>query len=139
MFGMYKKICGGVLAIGGLLCAIGGIGAMANSATRKLQATINMAILARVGAIIAFVAAIALIAVVFRDQRLGKRAPIVGGVFALAGFIGQFLIDPMTSIEGMMSTRSAGGAVVGVFMLVAAGIGALVCGIVSVASKQRNA
>lgn len=146
-----KKICGGALAFGGLLTLVGGVGGIANSASMEFpfdaafKGTIGMSILARIGAIIAFIAAIALVAAVFRTSGSKKGAAITGAVFALTAFIGQFMIDPLTSEAGLLKTNydysdtsAAATAALGLILLAAAGLAALITGIISLVSKNGS-
>ncbi len=148
---MYKKICGGIVALGGLLSIIGGIMCMVNSMSVKMpldnafKATIGTSIFARVSVIITLVAAICLAAVVFRTHGSKKGAAITGGIFALIGFIGQFLIDPLTNDESLAKalfdyndTSAALGSVVGMLIIIAAGIATLICGLISLLAKDRT-
>lgn len=149
---MLKKIGGGALALGGLLSLIGAIGGIANSTSMEtpfdsaFKATVGMSILARIGAIIAFVAAIVLIAAVFRTNGSKKGAAITGAVFAVIAFIGQFMINPLTSEAGLFKTNydysdtsAAATAVIGLLLLAAAGIATLITGIISLVSKNGSA
>lgn len=148
---MNKKICGGILAFGGLLSLIGGIVCMVNSMSIKLpldsafNATIGTSIFARVSVIITFVAAISLLAVVFRTGSPKKGAAVTGGIFALIGFIGQFLINPLTNADSLAmalfdysDASAAGSSVIGMLMIIVAGIAALICGLINFASKDRT-
>lgn len=148
---MLKKIGGGALALGGLLSLIGAIGGIANSVSMKypfdsaFKVTIGMSILARIGAIIAFVAAIVLIAAVFRTNGSKKGAAITSAVFAVIAFIGQFMINPLTSEAGLLKanydysdTSAAASAVIGLLLLTAAGIATLITGIISLVSKNGS-
>lgn len=148
---MNKKICGGALALGGLLSLIGGIVCMVNSMSVKMlfdsafNATVGTSIFARIAAIITFVAAIGLLAVVFRTPGSKKGAAVTGGIFAVIGFIGQILINPLTSSDSLAGAlfdyndgSAAGSSVIGMLMIIIAGIATLICGIVNLASKERT-
>lgn len=148
---MYKKICGGIVAFGGLLSLIGGIMCMVNSMSVKMpfdsafKATIGTSIFARVSVIITFVAAICLAVVVFRTQGSKKGAAVTGVVFALIGFIGQILISPLTNDDSLAETlfdysaaSAVAGSVIGMLMIIAAGIATLICGLISLVSKDRT-
>ncbi len=147
---MYKKICGGIVALGGLLSIIGGIMCMVNSMSVKLpydsafKATIGTSIFARVAVIITFAAAICLVAVAFRTHAK-KGAAVTGGIFALIGFIGQFLIDPLTNADSLAmalfdysDTSAAAGSMIGMLIIIAAGIATLICGLISLLAKDRT-
>lgn len=136
------------MALVGLLSTIGAIAAIANSASARMifddafNATISMAIFTRVAVIIDFVAAIALIAIVFRTPGFKKGAAITGGVFATMAFIGQFLINPLTNAEGLTEiltdARPIGGAITGLLIIPVAGIATLICGIISLVAKSST-
>lgn len=127
-----KKICGAALALGGLLSLIGAVASLVNSISIKMlyddafNATIGTSIFARIAAIIVFVAAIALIVMVFRAPSSKKGAAITGGIFAAIAFVGQFLINLLTNSEALIEiltySRPVGGAMIGLLMIAAAGI-----------------
>ncbi len=148
---MYKKICGGIVALGGLLSIIGGIMCLVNSMSVKLpydsafKATIGASIFARVSVIITFVAAICLAAVVFRTRGSKKGAAITGGIFALIGFIGQLMINPLTNDDSLAKTlfdysaaSAVASSVIGMLIIIAAGLATLICGIISLLAKDRT-
>ena len=141
---MVKKIGSLGLLVGGVLAVIGAIGAMVNSANFNVDATMNMAVLARVGSIIVFVAAIVAVAgVVMTNAR--KGGAITSMIFAVLAFIGQFLINPITGWKaaasaafGSNSEGAAGGAIVGLILIMISGIVLLILGIVGLVSKNKN-
>ena len=152
---MIKKIGALGLLIGGLLAAIGGIGSIANAASltdttsfrgmaSAVDAAINMAVLARVGAIIAFVAAIVAVAGVVKDN-MKKGGAITSMVFAVVAFIGQFMINPITSWKNAASAGMSGnaeaqgvGASIGLILLILSGIVLLILGVVGLVSKNKS-
>lgn len=142
---MVKKLGSAGMLIGGLMAAIGGIVAFINAGLVKINAAMSMAILARVGAIITFVAAIVIIAGVFMAGSPKKGGAIAGMIFAVIAFIGQFMINPITSWRAAASAslsgkaEAAGGAAaIGLFLLIISGLVCFIMGIVGAASKNKS-
>lgn len=141
---MVKKIgCAGTV-IGGLLAMIGGIVAFVNSAKVDVSGVIGMAIMARIGAIILFISAIAIIADAFMNG-----SPVVGAivrmVFGTAAFVGQFLINPYTSLKAMLNSALTNGAkatgvtaAIGFIIIIISGLVLLIMGVVGLASKKNK-
>lgn len=106
----------------------------------------SMAVLGRVGAIIAFVAAIVVVAGVVMSGATKKGGAIAGMVFAVLAFIAQFMINPITSWQAAANAtlsghaKSAGGAaVIGLILLAVSGIACIITGIIGLASKTNDA
>ncbi|MDE7231298.1 MAG: hypothetical protein K2N56_12520 [Oscillospiraceae bacterium] len=141
---MVKKIGSLGLLVGGVLALIGAIGAIVNSMSVNVKATMDMAVLARVGSIIAFVAAIIAVAgVVMTNAK--KGGAIASMIFGVLAFIGQFLINPITSWQaatdaafGGNAKGAAGGAIIGLILIAISGIVLLILGIVGLVSKNKN-
>ena len=100
-----------------------------------------MAVLARVGAIMAFVAAIVILVAAFMGN-MKKGAGVVGAFFAVIAFIAQFMIDPVTSLGALGSAAISGsstpGAVVfGFILMLIAGIGSIITGIINTVMKNN--
>lgn len=142
---MVKKLGSAGMLIGGLMAAIGGIFAFINAYSMKINAAISMAVLARVGAIITFVAAIVIIAGVVMSGTPKKGGAIAGMIFAIIAFIGQFMINPITSWRAAASAglsgnaKAAGGtAAIGLFLLIISGFVCFIMGVVGAASKNKS-
>lgn len=140
-----KKLGGGAAALGGLLALIGGIGMIANSESGNGSGIMGMAILSRVGAIIAFIAGIALVAAVFRGN-LKKGAAVTGGIFAVIAFIAQFMINPLTSEQAALAATfsrnyeaNIAAAGIGMLLLIVSGVALIVTGIISAVGKNKQA
>lgn len=141
---MIKKLGSAGMLIGGLLAAIGGVGAFINAASINIKGAMNMAVLGRVGAIIIFVAAIIVVAGVFMTGAQKKGGAIAGMIFAVIAFVAQFMINPITSWQAAASAslggnaEAAGGAAsIGLILLIISSIVCLIMGIVGLASKKK--
>ena len=143
---MVKKIGLAGTIIGGLLAAIGGILAFVGSANEDIEGIINMAVLSRVGAIILFVCTLVVLAVAFMTAGSKKGGAVARMIFGIAAFVGQFLIDPYTSLAAMTKAAlygdpdtvvAMGGA--GFLIITISGIVLLIMGIVGIVSKKNQA
>ena len=154
---MIKKIGSLALLVGGILGAIGGFaalgtlysigsGAQSGSLTflgllEDIKTVMNMAVLGRVGAIIMFISAIVVVAGVFMEGSK-KSGAISVGIFGLAAFIGQFMINPITSIEaaqGIVGSDSASDNVIkGLVMIGICGVVLAINGLIILVSKKKN-
>ena len=141
---MVKKIGSAGMLIGGLLAAIGGLVSMLNFASLNINAAMGMAVMGRVGAIIAFIAAIVVLAGVFMAGETRKGGAIAGMVFAVLVFIAQFMINPITSWKAAFNAgfsgnaEAAGGAaVIGLILLAVSGLVCAIMGIVGLVSKKK--
>lgn len=141
-----RKITGALLLIGGLLMIIGTIGFFVNGSTTSLDLenaldAMQMAVVARVGAITAFTAALFLVIVIFA-KNLYRGSGVTAGVFALIGFVAQIMINPATSpaaaASSLFNPGSAVAASIGFIMLIVAGLGTLITGIINLAAKSNN-
>lgn len=139
---MVKKIGSLGLLIGGVLAVIGVIGAFASSTNP--DAIINMAVLARVGSIIVFVAAIVAVAGVIMTNAK-KGGAVASMIFGVIAFIGQFLINPITSWQAAFGAAFSGnaegaveGAALGLILIAVSGIVLLILGIVGLVSKNKT-
>lgn len=142
---MGKKIGNAGLLIGGLLGLIGAVLAFVNSATVSVNGVIGMAIMARIGSIIMFISAIAVVAVTFMGKDQKKGGEITKIIFGAAAFVGQFLINPYTGLRSMVYAGFSGNmkstleaAVVGFIIIAVSGLTLLIMGIVGLASKNKN-
>lgn len=141
---MLKKVGNVGLILGGLAAAVGGILAFVMSAKGAPGGMVNMAILSRIGAIVVFLSAIAVLAGAFMTAGSKKGGAITKMVFGLIAFVGQFLINPYTSIANMLKLAFSGKAraaadlaATGFIIIGISGIVLLITGIVEVASKKK--
>lgn len=141
---MVKKIGNVGLILGGIAAAIGGILAFVMSGAEDVDGIIGMAVLSRIGAIVVFVSAIAVVADAFMAGSK-KGGAITKMVFGLIAFVGQFLINPYTSLGAMIKaafTRDMDSIVamgaIGFLAIALSGIVLLIMGIVGVASKNNT-
>lgn len=142
---MLKKIGSIGLIIGSPLALIGTVGAflkIPNSTIRTFDEVMTMACLARAGAIVLFAAAITCVVGVFLAH-LKKGGAITGMVFALIAFVGQFLIEPITSRVAVLSVSyeeavSAGFfAGLGLMLIAIGGVILFFMGIAGLVSKKK--
>lgn len=157
---MVKRIGSVGTLLGGLLGLIGSIGAVVTSVSiynaarsvsswgdlgglmGKAQTLMNFAVLMRVAAIVLLVAGIIAIAGAVMEKS-GMGAQVAGMIFAVVAFIGQFLINPLTSTSAAASsagtdTSSLGGQVlIGVVLIAVSGLVSLIVGIVGAAKKSN--
>ena len=141
---MIKKIGSAGMLVGGLLAAIGGVGAIINTASSQIKGAMNMAVLGRVGAIIIFVSAIIVVAGVFMTKAQKKGGAIAGMIFAVLAFVAQFMINPITSWKAAASAglsgnveSTVGAAAIGLILLAVSGLVCLIMGIVGLAPKKK--
>lgn len=85
---MLKKVGNVGLILGGLAAAVGGILAFVMSAKGAPGGMVNMAILSRIGAIVVFLSAIAVLAGAFMTAGSKKGGAITKMVFGLIAFVG---------------------------------------------------
>ncbi len=160
---MVKKIGALVLLIGGILGAIGGITAFVtlysigekaekiksysemfafiNSLNSDIKKVMDMAVLARVGAIILFIAAIIVTVGVFMEGSK-KNGAISCLIFGVAAFAGQFMINPLTSAEAaanFVASESASETVTrGLIFIGVSGVILAINGLIILVSKKKN-
>lgn len=153
-----KKILNGGLAVGGLMMLVGGIIAVINVFLMEElddpDLMFGMSIVARVGAIICFVFALAVIGYAFLFKESNKIPAYVTGIAGVAGFVGQFIFNPVTSFGAMTdaflsrlnnitssSTSSditgaiQGQSAAGLIIVIVAGIVMLAVGIINLVKK----
>lgn len=146
---MVKKIGSLGLIVGGILGMIGGImvfvkmgqlgsGSLIGAAFSANEAT-KMAVLARVGAIIMFVAAIIAIAGVCMAN-IKKGGAVASLIFGIIAFIGQFLINPITSLDSAIfaGAEQIGGAAFGTVLIIVSGLVLAILGLVGLLSKNKT-
>lgn len=160
---MIKKIGALALLIGGVLGAIGGISAFAmiysidtraESAKNSLSEAFallsslegeakkiaNMAVLARVGAIILLIASIAVVAGVFMEGSK-KNAVISYIVVGIAAFVGQFMINPITNAESTLNwlvSDTSDNVVKGLIFIGVCGVILAINGLIILFSRKKN-
>lgn len=139
-----KKIGNAGLLIGGLLGLIGAVLAIVNSAAISINGVIGMSVMARIGSIIMFISAIAIVAATVMGKDLKKGGAIAKMVFAVLAFVGQFLINPYTSWQALISASFGGSArdvgmtgFIGFIFIAVSGLTLLIMGIVGLASKNK--
>lgn len=141
---MLKKVGNVGLILGGLAAAVGGILAFVMSKNVAVGGMIGMAVLSRIGAIVLFVSAIAVLADAFMTAGSKKGGAVTKMIFGLIAFVGQFFINPYTSMANMLKAAFSGNAqsavnlaAVGFIAIAVSGIVLLIMGIKGVASKKK--
>lgn len=156
---MIKKILNVGLIVGGLMMLVGGIIAVINvfmiEELDEPDVMFGWAIVTRIGAITCFTLSLALIGFVFLFRESNKIPAYVAGVAGVLGFVGQFLFNPVTSLEAMSSALLShlssilssgsrdsvagiiqGPSATGLFFAIVAGIVMLAVGIMGLVKKS---
>ena len=139
---MVKKIGSVGLLLGGLVAAIGAIGCFLSTVSFNILAIRNLAITARVGAIVLLVSALIVLVAVCTKAGSKKGVAIASLIFSIFAFIGQFLISPFISAEAAIGAlgslqASAAGVIIGLVLIAVFGVLSLIMGIVGLASKDK--
>ena len=107
---MIKKVLNVGLIIGGLMMLVGGIIAVINvfsieefDKLEDFNVMFGWAIVTRIGAIIGFVLALALVGYAFLFRESNKIPAYVTAVAGVLGFVGQFLFNSVTGYGAMTS------------------------------------
>ena len=135
---MVKKIGSVGLLLGGLVAAIGAIGGILSAVSYNILAIRNLAITARVGAIVLLVSALIVLVAVCTKAGSKKGVAIASLIFSIFAFIGQFLLSPVISVWALGSLQaSAAGVIIGLVLIAVFGVLSLIMGIVGLASKDN--
>lgn len=141
---MLKKVGNVGLILGGLAAAVGGILAFVMSKNSSVGGVVGMAILSRIGAIVVFLSAIAVLAEVFMTAGSKKGGAVTKMIFGLIAFVGQFFINPYTSMMNVFKLAFSSNlqavvnmAAIGFIAIGISGIVLLTMGIAEVASKKK--
>lgn len=133
-----KKAVNAGLIITAVICGIGTFVAMFTDGYEWTTIR-GMSILARIGAILLFVAAAVrvFVALTAKDTKIG--AAIAVAIFGVLAFVGQFIISPFINMDNIFDCADAmsGSSSTGYILLAASSIALLVFGIVGLVKKNK--